>query len=182
MGLGEVRRGRIGIMTDLLFLRVGEQKAIVVPLLSFPAQVKVTTTTFTLAPELAYRVYSDQHFAADVLGGMRIYHLGAGLNISAAPLGSASYAGSNNWADALGGARFLFRITPKIGAFLMGDAGGGGSRPIWQIAYGAGYRVLPQATLQLGYRRLYFNRQDGIAFGLDATQQGLLLGTTVRFR
>jgi hypothetical protein len=47
---------------------------------------------------------------------------------------------------------------------------------------GAGYKVLKNATAQIGYRRLYLNRQDGSNFGLEATQQGLILGTTIRFR
>jgi hypothetical protein len=182
MGLGEVRRGRVGVLTDLLFVRVGDQGAVPVPQLPISVQVKLTSTTFTLTPEFAYRVYSQKHFAADVLGGFRFYHLGANSNFDAGPLGQFSYSGSNNWADVTGGGRLLFRVTPKIGAFVIGDAGGGGSSPTWEIVYGAGYKVLKNATAQIGYRRLYFNRQDGSNFGLEATQQGLILGTTVRFR
>jgi hypothetical protein len=182
MGLAEIRRGRVGVLTDLLFVRVGDQAAVPVPQLPFPVQVKLTTTTFTLTPEVAYRVYSQKHFTADVLGGFRYYHLGANSNFNAGPLGQASYSGTNDWADVIGGARLLARITPKIGAFLIGDAGGGGSSPTWEIAYGAGYKVLKNATAQIGYKRLYFNRQDGNTFGLEATQQGLVLGTTIRLR
>jgi len=182
MGLGEVRRGRVGVLTDLLFVRVGDQGAVPVPQLPISVQVKLTSTTFTLTPELAYRVYSQKHFAADVLGGFRFYHLGANSNFNAGPLGQYSYSGSNNWADVTGGARLLARVTPKIGAFVIGDAGGGGSSPTWEIVYGAGYKVLRNATAQIGYRRLYFNRQDGSNFGLEATQQGLIVGSTIRFR
>jgi hypothetical protein len=71
MGLGEVRRGRVGVLTDLLFVRVGDQGAVPVPQLPFPVQAKLTSTTFTLTPEFAYRVYSQKHFAADVVGGFR---------------------------------------------------------------------------------------------------------------
>jgi hypothetical protein len=182
MGLAEVRRGRVGVLTDLLFVRVGDQAAVPVPQLPFPVQVKLTTTTFTLTPQFAYRVYSQKHFAADVLGGLRYYHLGANSNFNAGPLGQFSYSGTNDWADVTAGARLLARVTPKIGAFLIGDAGGGGSSPTWEIAYGAGYKVLKNATAQIGYKRLYFNRQDGNTFGLEATQQGLVLGTTIRLR
>lgn len=182
MGLGEARRGRVGVLTDLLFVRVGDQQAVPVPQLPFPVQVKLMTTTFTLTPEFAYRVYSEKHFAADVLGGFRYYHLGANSNFNAGPLGQFTYSGSNNWADVTAGARLLARVTPKIGAFVIGDAGGGGSSPTWEIAYGVGYKVMKNATAQIGYKRLYFNRQDGNSFGLEATQQGLVVGTTIRFR
>ncbi|NYF91348.1 hypothetical protein RBB79_17120 [Tunturiibacter empetritectus] len=169
MGLGEVRRGRVGVLTDLLFVRVGDQAAVPVLQLPLPVQVKLTTTTFTLTPEFAYRVYSQKHFTADVLGGFRFYHLGANSNFNAGPLGQAFYSGTNDWADVTGCARLLARATPKIGVFLIGDAGGGGSSPTWEIAYGAGYKILKDATAQIGYKRLYFNRQDGNAFGLEAT-------------
>lgn len=182
MGLTEVRRGQIGILTDLLFVRVGDQKAIAVPQLPFPVNVELTTNTFTLTPELAYRVYSQKYFSADVLGGLRYYHLGAHSDFDAGPLGQFTYSGADNWADAVGGARLLVRPTPKIGAFFIGDAGGGGSSPTWQIAFGAGYRVTKRTTVQLGYRRLYFNRNGGSPTSLDATQQGLVLGTTIRLR
>jgi hypothetical protein len=182
MGLGEVHRGRVGVLTDLLFVRVGDQAAVPVPQLPVPVQAKLTSTTFTLTPEFAYRVYSQRHFAADALAGFRFYHLGAHANFDAGPLGQTSYAGSNNWADLTVGARLLARLTPKFGAFLIGDAGGGGSRPTWEIAYGVGYKVRKNATAQIGYKRLYFNRQDGATFGLEATQQGLILGSTIRFR
>lgn len=182
MGLGEVRRGRLGVLTDLLFVRVGDQKAVPVPQLPFPIQVKLTTTTFTLTPEFAYRVYSQKHLAVDAMGGFRYYHLGAKSNFDAGPLGHTSYSGTNDWADATAGARLLARMTPKIGAFLIGDAGGGGSSPTWEITYGVGYKILKNATTQIGYKRLSFNRQDGNTFGLEATQQGLVLGTTIRFR
>jgi hypothetical protein len=182
MGVTEVRRGQIGFLTDLLFVRVGDQQAIPVPQLPYPVQVELTTSTFTLTPEFAYRVYSQKHFAVDALGGFRYYHLGATSNFNAGPVGQFTYSGSNNWADVIGGARFLARLTPKIGAFFIGDAGGGGSSPTWEIAYGAGYKIMRNATAQIGYRRLYFNRQDGSNFGLEATQQGLILGTTIRFR
>jgi hypothetical protein len=182
MGLTEVRRGRIGVLTDLLFVRVGDQKAVAVPQLPFPVNVTITTNTFTLTPELVYRVYSQKYVSADLLGGLRYYHLGANSNFDAGPLGQFPYSGSNNWADVVGGARLLFRPTPKIGAFLIGDAGGGGSSPTWQIVYGAGYRVTRRTTAQIGYRRLYFNRNGGAQTSLEATQQGLVLGTTIRLR
>ena len=82
MGLGEMRRGRVGVLTDLLFVRVGDQQAVPVPQLPFPVQVKLTTTTFTLTPEFAYRVYSEKHFAADVLGGVPATTIWARTRIS----------------------------------------------------------------------------------------------------
>lgn len=65
--------------------------------------MKLTTTTFTLTSEFAYRVYSEKQFAVDALGGFRYYHLGANSNFNAGPLGQVSYSGSNDWADGTAG-------------------------------------------------------------------------------
>jgi hypothetical protein len=182
MGMGEVRRGRVGLLADLLFVRVGDQNALPVPQLPDPVQVKLTSTTFTMTPLLAYRVYSKKHIALDGLGGLRVYHLGANIKFDAGSAGQYGYGNAGDWVDVTAGARVLAKVTPKIGAFLIGDAGGGGSSPSWEIAWGAGYKVMKNATLQLGYKRLYFDRQAGPNFNAAVSQQGLMLGTTIVFR
>ena len=170
------------MLTDHLYIRIGDQTAIPVVQLPSGLSLKLTSDTFTLTPEFAYRVYAGKILSADALAGFRYYHLDGGINLNVGQVGQVSYSGSNNWADAIGGARFQLKFTPKIGAFLIGDAGGGGSSPSWQLAFGGGYKLTKRATMQLGYRRLYFNRRDGASFGLDATQQGLILGATLHFR
>jgi hypothetical protein len=56
MGLGEVRRGRVGLLTDVLFLRAADETAVAVPQLPISVQVKLTASTFLLTPLVAYRV------------------------------------------------------------------------------------------------------------------------------
>jgi opacity protein-like surface antigen len=182
MGLTEVRRGRIALLTDLLFVRIGDQKAVPVPQFPSALPVTVTSNTFTLTSEIGYRVYANDRFSADLLAGVRYYHISANLDADAGPIGQASYSRSDNWADAVGGARLQLRLTQRVGLFLIGDAGGGGSSPTWQLATGAGYRLTKRSTAQFGYRRLYFNRQTGPNFAFDATQEGFILGSTLRFR
>jgi hypothetical protein len=182
MGLTEVRRGRVALLTDLLFVRVGDQKAIPIPQLPSALPVTMRSNTFTLTSEASYRVYARDRLSVDLLAGVRYYHISANLNADAGSIGQASYARGDNWADAVGGARLQVRVTQHIGLFLIGDAGGGGSSPTWQLATGAGYRLTKRSTAQFGYRRLYFNRQAGPSFAFDATQEGFILGTTLRFR
>lgn len=181
-GMTEVRRGRIGLLTDLIYIRMGDEKAI--PLAHLPTNVPVQlgSTTFTLMPELAYRVYSDKRLSADALAGMRYYHLSADIAVNSGQPHSLSYSSGENWADAVAGARVRMHLTPKIGAFFLGDAGGGGSRPTWQIATGIGYRFRAKTTAEFGYRRLYFDRQNRTNLDVEATQQGLLVGLTWRLR
>lgn len=182
MGLTEVRRGRFGVLTDLLYVHIGDQRAVPIPQLPTSLPVAITSNTLTLTPEVAYRVYRDDRFRVDVTGGFRYYHISAKLNANAGALGQAFYSRANNWVDAIGGARFQVRLTQRTGLFLLCDAGGGGSGPSWQLVTGLGYQLSKRATAQFGYRRLYFSRQDGPGFGFNATQEGFILGITSRFR
>jgi len=182
MGLTEVRRGSFGVLTDLLYIRLGDEGAVAVEQLPAAVNLKASANTFLLSPVVAYRVYADRVFAADALAGVRYYHLYASINGSVPGVGGETYSGTNNWADAVGGARFQLRLTHKAEAFFIGDAGGGGSSPTWQIVTGVGYQVAKRTALQVGYRHLYFNRQDGSSFGLDTTMEGFLVGATIRLK
>src|SRR5262249_17000024 len=122
---------------------------------------QLTSNTFMLTPMLAYRIYGNDRFRADLLGGVGYYHLDARIRVNAGSAGQLTLERSADWADAVGGARFGLQFTDKAGLFLIGDAGGGGSTPTWQVVTGIGYRVTQNATAQFGYRQLYFNRQSG---------------------
>jgi opacity protein-like surface antigen len=182
MGLSEVHRGRIGILTDLMYIHLGDEQAIPLGGLPNTIDVKTTLNTFTLTPYFAYRIAGNKRGAIDFLTGGRYYHLGAKIAANAGLGGGVSYSASNNWADFVEGGRFTLNVTPRIGAFLLGDAGGGGSVLTWQIATGVGYRWSKRWSTEFGYRKLYFNRQTNNAFGLEQTQQGLILGATFRFK
>jgi len=182
MGLSEVRRGRIGMLTDLMYIHLGDEQAIPLGGLPNTLDVKTTLNTFTFTPYLAYRIFGNKRGAIDLLTGGRYYHLGAKITANAGVAGGVSYSASNNWADFVEGGRFNLNLTPRIGAFFLGDAGGGGSVLTWQVATGVGYRWSKRWSTELGYRKLYFNRQTDNGFGLEQTQQGLLLGATFRFK
>jgi hypothetical protein len=70
------------------------------------------------------------------------------------------------------------KLTPRIGAFFLGDAGAGGADVTWQAVTGLGYKLGKSATLQLGYRRDYVDRYGSSGFIFNMTQQGLILGST----
>jgi hypothetical protein len=181
MGLTEVRRGRIGILTDLMWVRLGDETSI--PLQSLPTGVTLKTSinTFTFTPWLAYRLFGNNRASVDMLTGGRYYHLYGKITADAGSVGQLSYSGANNWADFVEGGRIMFNVTPRVGAFVIGDAGGGGSDLTWQVAGGLGYRWTKRWSTQLGYPRLYFDRSDN-KLGIQQTQQGLLLGATFRWR
>src|SRR5215475_9406666 len=107
MALTEIRRGRVGILTDLMWIRLGDEPAL--PVEGFPIGVNVKTSlnTFTLTPELAYRIVGNQRGAIDFLIGGRYYHIGSEITATGGPApASVSYSSSNNWVDFVQGARF----------------------------------------------------------------------------
>jgi len=182
MGFTEVRRGRIGFLTDLMYIRLGDETAVPVEGLPTVVNVKASLNTFTLTPYFGYRILGSDRGAIDWLSGGRYYHISTTISADASTVGSVSYSASNNWADFVQGGRFTLRLTKKINTYFMGDAGGGGSVLTWQIVGGAGYQLSKRWSTQLGYRRLYFNRQTSNGFGLEQTQQGILLGATLRMK
>ena len=183
MGLTEVRRGQVGILTDLMYVWLGNEKAIPVQGLPGALNLNNNLNTVTLTPEIAYRLFAaGNRGAIDLLVGIRYYHTSATIKATVSQIGQVSYSAADNWVDGIEGARFQVNLSRRVGAFFIGDAGGGGSRYSWQIATGIGYRLNRRWTSQFGYRRLYYKRQAGPNFGLDQTQQGLILGITYRLK
>lgn len=181
MGLSEVRRGRIGFLTDLIYIRLGNEPAIPVEGLPGAINVKTSLNTFTLTPYFSYRIVGNKEGSIDILAGGRYYHVGASITATTGPR-KVSTSASNNWADLVGGGRFTLNLTPRVVPFFIGDAGGIGSVLTWQIVGGVGLKWSKRWSTELGYRRLYFNRQTNNGFGLEQTQQGLIVGATVRLR
>jgi len=178
MGLSEVRRGPISLLTDLMYIRLGNETAIPITGLPNAIDVKTSLNTFTLTPYFGYRIFGNQRGSIQFISGGRYYHVSSTISTSAGGAGSISTSTSDNWADLVEGGRFQFNLTPRVNAFFLGDAGGGGSVLTWQMVGGAGYRWSKRWSTQLAYRRLYFNRQANNGVGIEQTQQGLVLGVT----
>lgn len=182
MGLTEVRRGQIGFLTDVMYIRLGNEPAI--PLSGLPVAINATTSlnTFTLTPYFGYRLFGRKRGSIDLLVGGRYYHVGANITASAGGPRKLSFSASNDWADLVEGGRFRLNLTPRVDPFFIGDAGGIGSVLTWQIVGGVGFKWSKRWSTELGYRRLYFNRQTNNGFGLEQTQQGLIAGARFRVR
>jgi hypothetical protein len=182
MGLTEVRRGQIGFLTDLMYIHLGNESAI--PISGLPNALNVSTSlnTFTLTPYFGYRFFARKRGSIDVIAGGRYYHVGASISASTGGPRNLSVSASNDWADLVEGGRFTLNITPRVRTFFIGDVGALGSVMTWQIVGGVGLKWSKRWSTELGYRRLYFNRQTNNGFGLEETQEGLIVGATFRMR
>lgn len=182
MGLTEVRRGRIGFLSDFMWVDLNDEKSVPIQGLPTGVDVNMDVNTLTFTQYVGYRILGNHHGTIDYLGGGRYYHVHSKLSANAnLGGGGVSDSKNDNWADFVQGARFTYNFTPKIGAFFAGDAGGGGSQLTYQIVAGMGYRWGKRWSTEVGYRRLYFDRTRG-DFGLEQTQQGILLGATFRLK
>jgi hypothetical protein len=57
MGLTEVKRGPISILTDAMYVRLGNERAILLHGLPIAVNVNTSLNTFTLTPYLGYRLF-----------------------------------------------------------------------------------------------------------------------------
>jgi opacity protein-like surface antigen len=179
MGIFEARKGNWGVLTDIEYVAVSDDKATPGPLFS---NVNAKFKTFIFDPEVGYRVFANPAKGqfVDVLGGIRVWHVSTELDFGAGILPATQVQGSRNWVDGIAGLRGRAALSPKL--FVTGkfDLGGGGSDFTWQLFAGAGYNVNPKVALIFGYRVLDVNyRKDNFIY--DMNQRGPIMGLGFKF-
>jgi hypothetical protein len=179
MGTADLRRNRLLLPVDVIWIRLGDDKA-----LPFPgfgeSSADVRASQFVLTPKIGYRVVDRDVLKVDALTGFRYWHVGQNLQFN--PSG-AEFSGSLNWVDPLVGGRIQAALSPKVSVTIAGDVGGwgAGSQLDYQVVGLLGYRIKPAWTLQAGYRYLYVNyRSGGVIF--DAATSGVMFGVSVNLK
>lgn len=191
MGAFEARNGRFGVMTDLVYMKLGASGSAararsVHPLVggTLAASMSAQFEMFIAETSLAYELMRSQgsgpgaETAIDLYGGGRLWWqraeanlaLTAGMNIGDLTVnGGRAFASSGDvtWFDPLIGLRLRQRFSPKADMVLRGDVGGfgAGSKFSWQAM---GYLNWEFARTQssawsamVGYRALYVDFEKG---------------------
>jgi len=115
------------------------------------------------------------------LAGLRYWHLGEKLTFSPTIFNGIST--SENWVDAIGGARITLPLSPKVSIAVTGDAGGGGASSDYQVAGVIGYQVKEKVVLQAAWRYLDVNyRNSSNLFLYDMAASGVAIGATFQSR
>jgi hypothetical protein len=173
MGAFQASKDRLVFPVDFMWVRLGDTKGI-------PEETELGQTSFTvhlteliLSPKFGYRVIDGEKFKADILAGIRYWHLGQSLTLN--PSG-VNRSPSANWVDGLFGSRLELALSPKVAITVAGDVGGGDSALDYQAVGLLGYRIKPSIALQLGWRYLYDNYRGDHQFIFDAVQTGPVLG------
>ncbi len=178
LAAAEVRRQRLVMSTDLLWMRLGDDKALPFPGLG-ATSANMTANVLLLTPKVGVRIIDQKMIKVDGLGGFRYWHFGESLHFNPSILG-LNFSRSQNFVDPLVGGRIQMALSPKIVVNILGDVGGWGtgSQLEYQVGGFLGYRIKPAWTLQAGYR--YLNLDYGTSRGglFNLTLSGVLFGVT----
>jgi hypothetical protein len=179
MGQLEVRKKRVLLVTDFMWMKLSDEKAIPLNDVGFQS-VDSKVNQFLVTPGVGYRVVDNKKLKIDAIVGLRYWHLGESLEFTPSLAGGIS--GSQNWVDALGGARIRIPLFQKALLTIGGDAGGGGASSDYQLAGFLGYKISKKCILQAGYRYLDVNYRNSNSFSYNTATSGLLFGVTINLK
>jgi hypothetical protein len=177
----DVRYDRVGVLTDLVYIDLGADKAF--PNINAFTGAHADVKQFFVDPELYARLFANDRGSVDALAGFRYWHLRNKLRLDPGTLPGFSGDGSQNFVDPVLGARFRLNLQKGWFATLKGDVGGfgAGSELSWQIYSGVGKEFKQKYSLLLAYRRLDVDyRNNGFLF--DTKMNGVMLGFAIRLK
>ena len=174
MARAEIFKGEWGLVTDLLYLKLGSEKSTPVGGI-LNAEVKES-----IFEVFATRRFSKDWGMIDLYGGIRWWDIGVNLELEG--FINRDAIRDEGWLDPVIGSRIYYKASRKIVAGLKADIGGFGvgSNFSLNIQPGIGYRFSDAFTLMVQYKYLdtdYGNGKDGREFfSLDAATHGPLIG------
>jgi len=178
LGLVDTRYKRVVLPLDIIWLRLGDDRAL--PLTPNGTVANVKLDMFILTPKVGYRVIDTKMIKIDALAGFRYWHVGQNLQFTTNTL---NFSGSQNWVDPLVGGRILGNLSPKVEIAIGGDVGGWGTGSQLDYSVGAflGYRIKPPVALQAGYRYMAVDYTNGNKL-LNLIISGPLIGVTINLK
>jgi len=174
-GAVEARHARILIPIDFMWVKLSDDKGI--PITDNVKSVHVRLNEELFAPKIGYRIVNRSRFKADVLVGVRYWHLGTTLTLQPTQTKNGFY-GAANWVDGVEGARFQASLTPKLLISVVGDAGGGGAKLDYQVLGLLGYKV-KKVTIQAGWRYLVIHKAPGEHAFAELSFSGVIVGAVI---
>jgi hypothetical protein len=183
MSVLDVRRKRVGLLTDLLFMSVSSDQSTTPVGGGVFSGFKANAKTFFVDPELYVRLLDKKAYSVDAVGGARFWRLDNSLNLLPGTSAGVTVGQTQSWVDPVLGARFRLNLPRGFFANLKGDAGGFGvgSQQTWQIYTGVGKEFKEKYSVLLGYRYLAVDYRNG-GFLFDTHMSGLLTGLNIRFK
>jgi hypothetical protein len=172
MGAFEARYNRWSVPLDYVWVRLSDKKA----LPESPGySAKATVNEGFWTPKVNYLVLNSKMAKINVTGGLRYWHLGQDLQLTAPNAPVVSVEASQNWVDFVSGANVVVPLSKRIAVMVLGDAGAGGANVDYQVAGIANYQIKPKWGIGLGYRYLDVDYRNSNRFIFDTHQSGLTL-------
>lgn len=178
MGNIEARKGKVGLVADLLYFNLGQSRETPFGALFARGTVDTELTALTLAA--FYRLHDADGVTLDIGAGLRAIDSDSTVTLSGGPLPNESFRQQDDWVDPIVALRARFDLTEKWFGTLYLDAGGTGSSSTAQAGLGVGYRVNERLSLQGGWRYLDIERDEN-GQSLDMTQSGVIFGLSYKF-
>jgi len=180
MGAFEARKGRWGMIADLLYSDLSESKD--TPLGVLFSRARVETKVGALSGYAAYRVFEDEKAFVDVMGGFRYFDTRVDLTLSPGQLPGAESDLKESWVDPIIGARARYDFSDHWFGTALIDYGGfdGSNDTTWQALGTVGYQFNDRWSVQGGYRYMDIEKEMAgadVKIGLS----GPIIGFTVRF-
>lgn len=180
MGVFEARRGRWGLIADLLYADLSERNP--TPFGTLFAKARVRTELRIATGYAAYRLHGDSSSSFELLGGFRAADVGLDVTLSSGVLPGRRFDLGDSWIDPVAGGRLAVELNDLWSIMAIADFGGNptGAERTWQAAAIVGYRVNDRWMAHAGWRRMSFDRAIG-GRDVEIDLGGPLIGLTVTF-
>ena len=171
----EVRKGRVGLALDLVWLEISSE----INTRNFLFNDgKTRLSTLQASAVGLYRVIEDPAGKLDVGAGARLWSVSSKATLNAGLLPRVSEKLEKTFVDPLLAVRFEFRLGGRWSLTAYGDVGGFGvsSDVTWQALGTLNYQVADWVDVRLGWRYMAVDRKK-----IDVDLHGPILAATFRF-
>ncbi len=172
---GEIRKGRFGLVADLMYLPL-ESRIDTRNLLFNDGKSEMSTLMVAVAG--FYRVSDSPDIKADVGAGLRLWSISSKTRLNAGLLPAVSTKFDKTFVDPIIGVRATLSLAERwsvTGYFDLGAFGISSSELTWQLLGTVNYRATEWVDLRAGWRHLGVKR-DNIKVNLT----GPIIGATFR--
>ena len=188
----QVRKGRFGAYTDVLFLGMSDTASVVSPAGATLAEVSASIDQWQVDFGASWAVAqwgaagADKKGAVDLLLGGRYWNFATKLK-SESPYfaGEREVKTTQDWIDPIVGVRFAVDLTPKLQVVGRGDVGGfdlgSGSKLTWSTSAYLGWHFTPLLSVYAGWKYLSVERESDRGAEVDFALSGPVLGVAFTF-
>lgn len=178
MGSLEARRGKLGLVADLLYFNLTQ--TVDTPFGALFQQGRVETRMAAVTALAMWRVQETDTFSLDLGGGLRASESEVTVTLSGGLLPTETVRREGDGVDPVLALRMRMDFDEKWFGTLYLDGGGSGDEQTRQAGLGLGYRIDDRWSVLGGWRYLEFERETG-GQKLDFDMSGVILGASYRF-